>query len=92
MTELILTGVIAAILIYMSWDRYLTNKERSKLINSVIAKNAVEAKDLDVADKGEPPQVVPPVDPYMDMSQLDDDRFKKVLEEEMNARNDIPRA
>src|SRR5258708_30997426 len=51
MVEGILLLVIALILGYMSWDKYVTAKERDTLIRGIIAKNATEMRDMQSVDK-----------------------------------------
>ena len=45
MIDLILTGIIGALLGYIAFERYQTRKEQSKLINALVAKTPEQLRD-----------------------------------------------
>ena len=51
MTELILLGVILALCGLIGYTQNQSRKERSKLINALIAKTPLDQAQLDMADK-----------------------------------------
>jgi len=51
MIENVLILVIVTLLAYMSWGRYLQNKERNKLVNAIIAKHAQDLSGIEAIEK-----------------------------------------
>ena len=80
MIEIVLVIVIFGLLVLLGWREWNDRKERSKLINAIIAKNAIEAANLDLADKTEI-KVKPDnqESPYVSMENLSDEDFKKAV-------------
>ena len=80
MIEIVLVIVIFGLLVLLGWREWNDRKERSKLINAIIAKNAIEAANLDLADKTEI-KVKPDnqESPYVSMENLSDEEFKKAV-------------
>lgn len=79
MTEIALTIVILALLGFIYYDKLQTLKERSKLINAIIAKDAKELQELDFSEKVEPSQQksVSVEDDLVSVSDLSDKDFDK---------------
>lgn len=80
----ILAGVILALLAYHAYFVRETNKEKFKLINSLIAKNATELRDLELTEKVKP--INPPVIKEPDLvpeAELTQDEFEKAVKEEI---------
>ena len=57
--ELILLGVIGILSSLIGFIEYQNRKERMKLVNAIIAKNAQELAQLDVTDKVQPNKPTP---------------------------------
>lgn len=51
MTEIILGLIIVALIVFIAFERHVTRIERSKLVNAIVAKNATELANLDMADQ-----------------------------------------
>jgi len=73
-------------LAFLSWYIYLEGKQKNKMINSLIAKNAQDFSNFEMADKiegikqAEPTPELPP--DFQEVSTLDDETFdKKILTE-----------
>lgn len=83
MTEIILALVIGALLVLLGWKDHTQRKERSKLLNALISKDAKEMRDLELVDKveveDEPEEEEPDIVPLED---IDDDEFNEVMEKE----------
>jgi len=85
MTEAILIAVIIALLIYIGWDRYLSKQERGKLVNTIVARNAAELANLELAEKTK--VEVPKINEYdslRDMSELSDEEHSEAIKQEWN--------
>ncbi len=83
-TLIILAAIIIAVLAYHAYYVRETNKEKSKLINSLIAKNATELRDLELAEKVKP--IEPPVIKEPDLvpeAGMTDEQFDKAMKEEV---------
>ena len=77
--ELILLGVIIILCGLLGWEKRENRLEKSKLINALLAKNAQEMVNLELADKTEiktetvkEPDLVPEAD-------LDQDTWEKAI-------------
>lgn len=79
MSEIILSLVIVALLIYIALKERLVSQERSKLVNAIIAKNAQEAIGLATADSAKPQPPKPPE--LIPSDSLTDDQWEKVVAE-----------
>ena len=80
----ILAGIILAILVYHAYYVREVNKEKSKLINALISKNAVELRDLELTEKVKPIETA--VDKQPDLvpeAEITDDEFDKAIKEEI---------
>jgi len=70
--------VIIALVALIGWQEYNNRKERAKLVNAIIGKNAQEVASLDLADKTEitsktvKPDIIP-------MENMSDDEWEKAL-------------
>ena len=80
----ILAGIVLAILGYHAYYVKEVNKEKSKLINALISKNAVELRDLELTEKVKPIETA--VDKPPDLvpeSDITDKEFDKAIKEEI---------
>ena len=75
-------GVIIVLSLLLGWKEYSGRKERSKLINALMAKDAQDLVNLEMADKTQikvqqpkPPDMVP-------MEQISDDEFEKYISQQ----------
>lgn len=86
MTELILFLVIAALCGLMGYERHEVRREREKLINSLISRNAQDLANLELAEKVtkiEPPQLEDP--DLVNISDLSDEEFqKRIIDREVS--------
>ena len=85
MTEAILTGIIVALLAYHFFYVKEVNKERAKLLNAVLSKNAVEFRDLELTDKVATITPQPTEPDLIPESDLTDEEFSKVIKGEESA-------
>lgn len=79
MTELILLGLILALCGLMGFMYDQNRKERSKLVNALISKSALEAAQLDMADKVDI-KVEKPSEQFVPESALSDDEWAKSIQ------------
>ena len=77
----ILTIVIAVLVGLIAWQEWNNRKERAKLINAIIGKNAQEVASLDLADKTEISNKPPHVD-IMPLENMDEEDFDKVIKKQ----------
>lgn len=81
MIEIVVIVILSALL---GWKEYSSRKERARLINALIAKNARELQELNFVDKVKPESEVdlpPDLIPIDEMS-ADGDDFKRVIRQE----------
>jgi predicted negative regulator of RcsB-dependent stress response len=78
----ILIIVILALIALIGWQEWNNRKERAKLVNAVIAKNAQEASSMDLADKTKVDDK--PTDPSIiypqESENISEDVFDKIIE------------
>ena len=82
---LILVGINVAFLVYHAYYVRETSKEKSKLINALISKNATELRDLELTDKVKP--IETPVDKppeFIPTAEMTDEEFDKALGKEVS--------
>ena len=76
--ELILGGIIVAVIVGHFFYVKETNKEKSKLINALISKNAEELRDLELTEKVKPITPEIPEEPVLvPESELTDEEFEE---------------
>lgn len=80
--------VIIVLALLLGWERYCSGKERNKLINALIAKDAKELADLDFVDKLKPEKEKPLPEESEDLIPIDEmeaesKEFEKVVEQEI---------
>lgn len=82
-SELVLSGIIVALLV----ERYMTQKQHTqeikRLIKAVLSKNVDEFTQSEVIEhinEREPDPILP--EDFVPASQLDDDEFRKFIEQE----------
>ena len=88
MTELILTAIIVTLLGGFGWYVREQNRERSKLINAILAKDSQEYVSRTLADSTEivKPEVNPPSD-LIPETQLSDEDFDKHIQSQLEEIN-----
>ena len=81
---LVLVGINIAFLAYHAYYVKETNKEKSKMINSIISKNATELRDLELTEKVQPIKtaVDKPAE-FVPVSDLTDKEFSKAMDKEI---------
>ena len=79
MIEIVLLIIIALLLAFIGWEKRESRLEISKLINALLAKNATEMANLDLADKTQIKAEVPKKDEFVPMEDLSDEEFKKAI-------------
>ena len=80
MIEIVLIGVILALCGLIGWKEREARLERAKLINAILAKNAQEMANLDLADKTVIKANVPEQKPdLVPIENLDQETFEKVI-------------
>mgnify|MGYP001587815384 CR=1 FL=1 len=78
-TELLLLGVILLLCGLLGWKEREARLERSKLINALLAKNAQDMVNLDLADKTEIKAQVPQT-PYLSpIENVSQEEFEEAL-------------
>jgi len=80
-------AVILILSALLAWERHSSGKERNKLINALIAKDAKELADLDFVDKLKPEKEKPLPEESEDLIPIDEmpaesKDFEKVIEQE----------
>ena len=78
-TELILLGVIIALLAFIGWKERETRLEKNKLINALLAKNATDMVSMDLADKTEVKTEATKEPDFLPPESLDDEEWKKTV-------------
>ena len=82
MIDLILAGVILALLLYMTWEQRERRREHAKLINAIVSKTPEQMRDLEFVDKVQVPKIEKPqVDEFIDPNNLSDDKWQEVITE-----------
>ena len=76
--DLVLGGLIVALIVGHFFYVKETNKEKSKLINALISKNAEELRDLELTEKVKPITPEIPEEPVLvPESELTDEEFEE---------------
>ena len=76
--DLVLGGLIVALIVGHFFYVKETNKEKSKLINALISKNAEELRDLELTEKVRPITPEIPEEPVLvPESELTDEEFEE---------------
>lgn len=80
MTEAVLLLVICALAALLAYDRHESRRERTKLIQAVMSKNAQDLKDFELAEKVTITQNIEPQLPDMTaIEELSDEDFTKFI-------------
>lgn len=75
--------VIVALVSLIGWLDWNNRKERSKLINALVAKDAQELRDLEFVDKFQPVQQEEKTPDLTAVESLTDEEFDKAIQEEL---------
>lgn len=78
---IILVVVIVALIGLIAWQEWNNRKERAKLINAIIGKNAQEVASLDLADKTEI-KVKPTQTDVIPEENMSDDDWKEQIKKQ----------
>ena len=84
MIDLILAGVILILCCLIGWLDFNNRKERSKLINALLSKNAAELRDLEFVEKNQPEQQKSTPPDIVPLDSLDDQQFDNFIKEQLN--------
>ena len=79
MIEIALLAVIGLLSGLLIWEKYEGRKERNKLVNALIAKNAQDMVNLDLADKTEIKAQVPDKPEFVPLDDLTNEEFGKLI-------------
>lgn len=80
-TEVLFTVIIFAILLAFGWYVRESNREKSKLINGILAKSSQDMVNMTLADQTEIKPEVNKLDPdLVSMDQLDDEGFDQHIQ------------
>lgn len=79
MTEFVLIAVILILCGLLGWERRESRLERAKLINALLAKNAQEQVQLDLADKTQIKAEAPKKTDLVPLDDLSDKEFKEAV-------------
>lgn len=77
-------GVIIALVVLIGWQEYQNRKERNKLINALMAKDAKELADLEFNERIKPQPTIEKPPDLVPVDQLSDKDFEKYVEKETN--------
>lgn len=67
---------LIALLAWVDWNN---RKERSKLINALVAKTPEQLRDLEFVDKVQPPKLSPQAQDIIPMESLSDEDFSEMV-------------
>lgn len=73
-------GVIVALVALIGFQEYQNRKERAKLVNALMSKNATELASLEFVDRVKPADTKV-VDPMISTADMSDEEFEKHIEE-----------
>ena len=82
MIELILSGLIVVVLAYHAYSEKLHKEKEDKLINAIMAKNATELRDLEIAKNTKiemEPSTPPDLEPLENLTN--DEHFKMIMKQ-----------
>lgn len=77
--EAILLGVIIVLAGLLGWEKRENRLERSKLTNALLAKNAQEMVNLDLADKTQIKTEVPKQSDFVPQENLSQEDWEKAI-------------
>lgn len=81
--KMIELGVIIALVVLLGFQEWQNRKERAKLINAVLSKNASEMASLEFVDKVKPEDTKPVIDPMVSTADMSDEEFDKYIQEQI---------
>lgn len=84
MIDIILGLVIVAQCGLIAWLDLNDRKERSKLVNALIAKTPEQLRDLEFTDKIQPPKMESIKQDIFPTETLSDEEFSEMIKEENN--------
>ena len=77
--EIVLSFIILALLAFIGWKERETRLLNNKLINALLAKNASEMVNMDMADKAEIKVQQPQEPDLVPMDQLTDKEYTEAI-------------
>lgn len=86
MIEIVLVAVITLLSGLLGWQEWNNRKERSKMLNLLVAKNNQEAVNLTLADqtKIEPPKPDKLLQDIVETTEASDDEFESMIKDQIN--------
>lgn len=78
----ILVIVIIALICLIGWQEWNNRKERAKLINAIVGKNAQEVASLDLADKTEIKAKTESKPDITPLENISDEDFNKIIKKQ----------
>ena len=75
----ILVVVILALIGLIGWQEYQNRKERAKMLNAIMGKNAQEIASLDLADKTDIKAKTQTKSDIVPLENLPEDEFEKII-------------
>lgn len=87
MTEFALVLAIFALGALLAWEKYENRKERSKLINAIMSRNAEQFRDIEFVDKVRLETKPPVIDPMVSTADMTEEEFDKHIEEQLKNAN-----
>lgn len=82
MIEILLTVIILALLGYHAWYTHEVAKEKKELVDALIARSAVELRDLRLAQNTQIKVDKPKQDNMIPMEEVDDETLIKLSREQ----------
>jgi len=84
MIELILGLTILALIGVILYEKHENKRERSKLINALLAKTPEQFRDLELADKVKPIETPKKAEPeFVAESEITDKQFQEMIKKEV---------
>lgn len=80
MIEFVLIAVILILCGYLGWEKREAHLERNKLVNALLAKNAQEMANLDLADKTQIKTQIPQKEPdFINPENLSQEDWERAI-------------
>ena len=84
MTEIIFGSIILALIGVILYEKHESKKERSKLINALLAKTPEQFRDLELAEKVKPIEAPKKAEPeFVAESEITDKQFQDMIKKEV---------
>ena len=84
MIEIIFGVIMVGLMGLLVYEKWENRRERSKLINALLAKSPEQFRDLELADKVKPIEAPTKVEPeFIPESEVDDEEFQEMIKKEV---------